>query len=161
MSGAHRRTGGNSVTSALKSARWLAALLVAAIMTVALLALLAAFIYIPITHPAAVPLMMLAALSIYWVGAARDLALIFRRASARSSRDLLDRIASAGWLLGATVTLLGVISQQEGWLHGEVGELMAWINCALLLTFAAYYLGGKRRLATALADRAATRQRHG
>jgi len=148
-----------SAASAFKSARWLAALAAAALATLIVLAVLAAVIYIPVTHPAAAPAMMLAVMSIFWVSAAADLARNLRRASVRSSQNLLDRMALVGWLLCATAALFGLISQQRGWLHGEVSGLMAWINGALLVTFAAYYLGGKRRVALALAGRAAARQR--
>ena len=158
MSGAHHRPEANPLVSRRKGAGWLARLLLAVLLPLALLALLGLVIYVAVTVPAADGAIFIAVFGLFWIYAAVDVTRTLRQVAAPSPRRRLDRAEAVGFMLLTTLMLLRAISQQQGWTRGEVSSVTAWLVGAVVLLFAVYRLGGKRRLIAAMEKRAATRQ---
>jgi len=156
MSGAHRRPEGTSLAIWLKSIGGLAALALAILLPLALLALLGGVIYVAVAYPAVDPFILIAALGVFWIRAAIDVATMLRRESVPGPRRRLDRAEAVGWILVSTLLLLSAIGRE----HGLLGGVTKWLCGALVLLLPVYWLRGKGRLIAAMEKRAAMRQGH-
>ena len=158
MTGAHHSTTQSPFVNVRKSAIWLGVLAVLILLPVALLALLAFGIYLATSDDTG----ELSLLTIGLVGTAflvviGDLAgaLVRRRSAPRRTTRV---ISDACVLSSVAVSLAADNGHRLGWYHGAFPVAVTGLAGMILIGYAAYWLGGRRRLLARMKARAAARQ---
>jgi hypothetical protein len=127
------------------------------VLLLALLALLAYSIYVAIEQPhglsTATTLLQAAVCAI----TGRALAWNLLRGLWRSAADIAGRIEEAFPFLVFGIALVSSIGEHYGWTSGAFTYVVFGGESLLMLAMLVYWLGGKRRLTTAIAARAAVR----
>ena len=156
MTGAHRSTTQSGVTSARKSAAWLATGLGIVLITVAVLAVVALAIYFALTRRDDAFYAAAALQSVAWLLWLGDLISHLRKPS--RSPEWFVAVIRKAWLPAIiAMGLLVDVGQVLGW-NDSLLYALAGISGLVVLAYLAYSFGGERRLQAVLRARAAGRE---